>query len=138
MAKKHPLPRKFTHCFHSPTIRCWLFQKILRKELKVPLSSSQRKHRKYTPLFCTVTDFQKIQPPNFHCHKILKIIEKIWCPQIVGGETTLFIRLPNNFLLSTIRCLLFSCLTNSIFQNSQIVLISLYLLVGNFFRKWAK
>ena len=34
--------------------------------------------------------------------------------------------------------LTFSCLTNSIFQNSQIVLISLYLLVGNFFRKWAK
>lgn len=25
MAKKQPLPRKFTHCFHSPTIRCLLF-----------------------------------------------------------------------------------------------------------------
>ena len=42
MAKKQPFPRKFTHCFHSPTIRCLLFQRILREKLKVPLSGRQR------------------------------------------------------------------------------------------------
>ena len=36
---------------------------------------------------------------------------------------------------STIRCLLFCNLTIMFFQNSQIICISLYLLVGNFFDK---
>ena len=34
---------------------------------------------------------------------------------------------------STIRCLLFCNLTTMFFQNSQIICIFLYLLVGNFF-----
>ena len=68
--------QKFINCFHSPTIRCLLLERILRKKLKVFLSSSRRNQQKDNPLIFTVTNFQKIQPPNFHYHRILKIIEK--------------------------------------------------------------
>ena len=54
---------------------------------------------------------------------------------MVGSETTLFIRLPNNFLLSTIRCLLFFDLTDIFLLNLQIVFISLHYSLLTFFLK---
>ena len=47
----------------------------------------------------------------------------------------MFIRLPNNFLLSTIRCLLFCDLSNIFLLNLQIVFISLRYSLLTFFLK---
>ena len=98
MAKKHPFSQKFTNCFHPPTIRCLFFQEILREKINVPLSSSRRKHRKYTHLLFTVTYFQKIQPPNFHCHKIWKTIEKNLMPSNIRKRNDIIYKVAKQLL----------------------------------------
>ena len=54
---------------------------------------------------------------------------------MVAGETAIFIRLRNNFLPSTIRCLLFCDLTNIFLLNLQIVFISPHYSLLTFFEK---
>lgn len=54
---------------------------------------------------------------------------------MVAGETAIFIRLRNNFLPSTIRCLLFCDLTDIFLLNLQIVFISPLYSLLTFFLK---
>ena len=117
MAKKQPFSIKFTDCFHSPTIRCLLFRKILRWKLKIPLRGSRRNGIIY-----------KVDGQLFYYLLFVAYFFAIW--------PTYFCWIYKLFSYSlTIRCLLFSWKITLKIESLQFIYLILLLMSWELFRQ---